>query len=82
MEFCRVCKSEKIELFLSKNNLHYWLCNFCETIFLDPRNFINSNNEKKHYIKHNNSINDYNYIKFLSKLVEPLKKKFLSTKLV
>ena len=42
---------------------------------LDSIKFISSNKEKKHYLKHNNEINDTRYRIFLSNLIEPLKDK-------
>jgi hypothetical protein len=42
---------------------------------LDPIQFISSNKEKKHYLKHNNEINDTRYRTFLYNLIEPLKDK-------
>ena len=75
MKICTVCKSDKIELFLTIDELNYWLCNVCESKFLDSKNYVNLNYEKKHYLKHNNSINDFKYLSFLLKLVDPLKYK-------
>jgi len=71
---CIVCKNKKIELFKTIHEKKYWHCINCEAKFLDRKNYIDPINEKKHYLKHNNSIKDPGYRKFLSKLSEPLKK--------
>ena len=75
MKICTVCKNNKIEFFLNVEGLDYWQCALCEATMLDPIKFISSNKEKKHYLKHNNEINDARYRTFLSNLIEPLKDK-------
>ena len=75
MKTCSVCKNKKIEFFLNVKGLDYWQCSLCKATMLDPIQFISSNKEKKHYLKHNNEINDTRYRTFLSNLIEPLKDK-------
>ena len=75
MKICTVCKNNKIEFFLNVKDLDYWQCPLCKAIMLDPIQFISSNKEKKHYLKHNNEIKDTRYRKFLYNLIEPLKDK-------
>ena len=75
MKICSVCKNKKIEFFLNVKGLDYWQCSLCKATMLDPIQFISSNKEKKHYLKHNNEINDTRYRTFLSNLIEPLKDK-------
>ena len=75
MKICTVCKNNKIEFFLNVEGLDYWQCALCKATMLDSIKFISSNKEKKHYLKHNNEINDTRYRIFLSNLIEPLKDK-------
>ena len=75
MKICTVCKNNKLDFFLKVKALDYWQCNFCKGTMLDPINFISSNKEKKHYLKHNNEINDTRYRTFVSNLIKPLKDK-------
>ena len=75
MKICTVCKNNKIEFFLNVEGLDYWQCALCKATMLDSINFISNNKEKKHYLKHNNEINDTRYRTFLSNLIEPLKDK-------
>ena len=75
MKICTVCKNNKIEFFLNVEGLDYWQCDLCKATMLDSIQFISSNKEKKHYLKHNNEINDTRYRTFLSNLIEPLKDK-------
>ena len=75
MNVCVVCKSLELKFFINCGDLVYWECTTCDAKILDPQNRLLSNNEKKHYLKHNNSINDINYNNFLLKLINPLKNK-------
>ena len=75
MKICTVCKNNNIEFFLNVRGLDYWQCPFCKAIMLNPIQFMSSNKEKKHYLKHNNEINDIRYRTFLYNLIEPLKDK-------
>ena len=75
MNTCKVCKSSNFKIFLKSEKLLYWKCNVCGSKFLDPQNYVSNSYEKKHYLKHNNSINDINYKNFLLKLFEPVKDK-------
>ena len=75
MKICIVCKNNKIEFFQSVKGFDYWQCIYCKATMLDPIQYISSNKEKKHYLKHNNEINDTRFRTFLSNLIEPLKDK-------
>ena len=75
MKICTVCKNNKIEFFLNIENLDYWQCKLCKATMLNPIHYISSNKEKKHYLKHNNEIDDTRYRDFLTNLIEPLKDK-------
>ena len=71
---CIVCQNKIIELFEIILGKTYWSCKYCSAIFLDKSDYIDLDTEKKHYLKHNNFINDIGYRKFLSRLTVPLKK--------
>ena len=58
MNKCKVCKNSNLKIFLKLGKLIYWECNVCGSKFLDPKNYISNSDEKKHYLKHNNSITD------------------------
>ena len=78
MKICKVCRNSNPDLFLKLEELVYWRCNTCEAKFLDPKNYVSRNYEKKHYLKHNNSTSDINYKNFLLRLIEPMKDKILT----
>ena len=71
---CIVCKSNLIKLFEIIKDKTYWKCNFCHAKFLDKKDYVDIETEKKHYLKHNNVIKDKGYRRFLSRLITPLKK--------
>ena len=75
MDICKVCGSSKPYIILKLGQLVYWGCDICGAKFLDPKNYVSNSYEKKHYLKHNNSINDINYKNFLLRLIEPMKDK-------
>ena len=58
MDNCIVCKSKCLDVCLKIDDLTYWKCRFCEAKFLDKKNYISYNEEKKHYLKHNNSLSE------------------------
>ena len=69
---CIVCKNQKAAIFTNIKQKKYWNCSYCEAIFLDKEFYLNSNDEYKHYLTHNNDVNDERYKKFLSNLMFPL----------
>jgi hypothetical protein len=56
----------------SLESIDFYQCPECELIFKDPKNFINSENEKNRYNSHENRVGDTQYEKFLKQLVTPL----------
>ena len=69
---CIVCKNQKASVFTNIKQKRYWNCSYCEVIFLDKEFYLNSNDEYKHYLTHNNDVNDERYKKFLTNLMLPL----------
>ena len=69
---CIVCKNQKPAVFKNIKQKRYWKCSYCEAIFLDKEFYLSSNDEYKHYLTHNNDVNDPRYKKFLSNLMLPL----------
>ena len=69
---CIVCKNLETVDFKNIKQKRYWKCGYCEAIFLDKEFYLSSNDEYKHYLTHNNDVNDPRYKKFLSNLMLPL----------
>ena len=67
MNTCKVCKSFNLKFFLKSGKSIYWECRNCSAKILDPQHYVSNSYEKKHYLKHNNSINDVNYKNLLLK---------------
>ena len=75
MNLCNVCKNNELASFTKVDNLIYWRCQVCEAILLDPNHYVSSAKEKKHYLKHNNKIDENGYKNFLLKLINPIRNK-------
>jgi len=75
MEICTVCKNNNVIFYAEIKKMLYWECQVCEAKLLDSKNFITFDAEKKHYLKHNNNIDDSAYRNFLLRLVNPIKDK-------
>ena len=69
---CIVCKNQEAVDFKNIKQKRYWKCSYCEAIFLDKEFYLSSNDEYKHYLTHNNDVNDPKYKQFLSNLMLPL----------
>ena len=69
---CIVCKNQETVDFKNIKQKRYWKCSYCEAIFLDKEFYLSSNDEYKHYLTHNNDVNDPRYKQFLSNLMLPL----------
>ena len=72
---CIVCKNQETVDFKNIKQKRYWKCSYCEAIFLDKEFYLSSNDEYKHYLTHNNDVNDPRYKQFLSNLMLPLIKR-------
>lgn len=78
---CELCNHPDLSLlhhYITKYNAKiykrvYYLCSQCQLIFLQADLRLNLKTEKHRYSQHKNSIEDLNYLKFLDKLVTPLK---------
>ena len=74
MNNCIVCNSKRIRIFINIKEKVYWKCFFCFCKFLDKKYYVDSDTERKHYLKHENDIENTDYRKFLSRITNPLKK--------
>ena len=75
MNVCNVCKNNEVASYARIDNLIYWRCQVCQAILLDPNHYISPTKEKKHYLKHNNKIDENGYNNFLLKLINPIRNK-------
>lgn len=69
---CPLCDGTETEPFLKVSDGRYYRCGTCDLRFLDPGDRPSSEVEYRHYLKHENHVDDPRYRKFLSKLSAPL----------
>ncbi len=69
---CPVCRTASAEHFLVIEGRDYWRCAACAVRFLEPAQRPAPEEERAHYLLHENDVDDPGYRKFLSKLTEPL----------
>lgn len=65
---CKVCNSNTIVISHPKFG-DYFYCSYCEFISKDESNRLNEQEEKLRYSVHNNSIEDKDYVDYLSKFL-------------
>lgn len=70
---CPLCQNEHSILFSSLSAKEvYYECPCCRLVFLDRDLLIDLKAEHERYLKHNNSLTDIRYRKFLDKLAKPM----------
>ncbi|MDQ3268616.1 MAG: class I SAM-dependent methyltransferase [Pseudomonadota bacterium] len=69
---CPVCRSVRVEPFVSVAGLEYRRCPDCHAIGLGPEHYPDPEQEAAHYRLHQNRIDDAGYRRFLSTLATPL----------
>lgn len=67
---CTLCKSENCEFLCKDKRRSFLYCNDCGLIFVPPYDHVNLSEEKLRYDKHNNTVNNKGYVKFLEKIVK------------
>lgn len=72
---CLLCNGE-VDLFYKEVNKHYYKCKNCNSVMLDPADYISGEKEKMRYQTHNNDIKDVRYQKFVSPIVDSVKTKY------
>ena len=68
---CTLCRSP-LTPFFQMNEKDYFQCPTCFAICLNTQYFPNREEEKSRYEKHNNDVNDHNYQKFVSPIVNSI----------
>lgn len=72
---CPLCHQPNSQPFAQLPQGNYWLCKRCHYTYLAPQYWLTASEEAKHYQLHDNRIDDPHYLKFLSRLSEPLVKR-------
>jgi len=68
---CPLCKTEST-FFEEVKTRMYYKCPKCFGIFLSKENYMNSEDEKKHYEYHNNDVEDKGYQNFVSPITNSI----------
>ena len=73
-KICPLCKTPEAEHTLRDKARDYFLCRTCGLIFVPPEQFLSPEEEKSRYDLHQNSPDDPEYRRFLSRLFIPMQK--------
>jgi 2-polyprenyl-3-methyl-5-hydroxy-6-metoxy-1,4-benzoquinol methylase len=69
---CPLCSSTQNQLYHTDKTKEYHQCLECKLIFIPTKFYLNTQEEKAHYDKHENNPNDLGYRTFLSRICNPL----------
>lgn len=72
---CPLCRTEKIREYSRDKHRTYYQCRVCSLVFVPSWQFLSAEDEKKRYDLHQNSPQDLDYRRFLSRLFIPLQQK-------
>ena len=70
---CILCGSEAHPFRIARKR-HYYRCSFCQSVLLDPDDYVTAGEEKSRYETHNNDVNDPRYQQFVSPIVDEILK--------
>lgn len=62
---CPLCEFSFNELRLLQAGVSVFQCPQCELAFKDPANYLDIASEKRHYLNHNNTVEDQRYLDYL-----------------
>ena len=69
---CPLCESPS-RFFLAGENREYWRCPVCRLISVPPEYFISNEEEIKHYLKHENSLESEGYVQMFREKIQIIK---------
>ena len=72
---CPLCFNGS-DTFAHSNNRDDFRCSYCQSIFADPKTFLNYEDEKSRYETHNNDVLDPGYRNFMKPIVDIVSDKF------
>ena len=71
-EACPLCRGSNTSKFLKADGKQYWRCPTCQLTYLEAAGWPTRDAERRHYLSHENHVDDAGYRKFLSRLATPL----------
>ncbi|MCG8686173.1 MAG: class I SAM-dependent methyltransferase [Desulfobacterales bacterium] len=72
---CPLCQSKDVVIYFKDNHRTYLNCGFCNLVFVPQTYWLTPEQEKAVYDLHVNDSQDQGYVKFLSRLADPLIKR-------
>lgn len=69
---CPLCRGGAVTALLDDGARRYWRCGACHLTFLDPVARLSAEAEHRHYLSHENHVDDPGYRGFLARLADPL----------
>ncbi|WP_189429276.1 class I SAM-dependent methyltransferase [Alishewanella longhuensis] len=69
---CPLCQNTQTEIFSQDPQRLYLQCQRCQLVFVARQHLLTAEQERQHYLLHNNDLQDPGYRQFLSKLAKPL----------
>ena len=69
---CPLCHAMTATAYYEDRQRSYWQCLTCHLIFVPPANYLSAADEKAQYDLHQNSPDDPDYRRFLSRLFDPM----------
>jgi SAM-dependent methyltransferase len=73
---CKVCGSEEISLYARNKKREFLRCSRCELVFVPEHFYLTTEQERKRYDLHDNSIENKGYKEFLEKIVTVITDRF------
>jgi SAM-dependent methyltransferase len=72
---CPLCNTADAQCFYRDRHRGYFQCPGCELVFVPPAQFLSLQQEKAHYDLHENSPDDPDYRRFLSRVYAPMQQR-------
>jgi SAM-dependent methyltransferase len=69
---CPLCHGSDTAVLVVADKKTYWRCHTCLLTFLEPTQRLKDEAEFKHYLSHENDVDDPGYRRFLARLADPL----------
>ncbi len=71
---CPLCLTNDVSNYFQDGRRDFYRCQVCGLVFVPPKQFLSTEEEKKRYDLHQNSSEDPDYRRFLSKMFTPLQR--------
>ncbi len=70
---CILCKNQQVRSYHQDKKRSYLACELCGLIFVDPKDYINTEKEKKRYDQHQNLEENQGYLNYLTPAIKLIK---------